>query len=57
MKKLIWLALFAAAPALADPPFCVVTQYGRQMCYYYSLDMCQQAAETYRGFCVYNPKR
>lgn len=44
----------ASGAALADSPFCVVSQFGQASCFYYSLDACRQAARSQNGVCAVN---
>jgi hypothetical protein len=56
MKALSGLLLLAFAPiALAESPFCLVSNFGYSSCYFLSLDACRQSAKTLGGTCVPNP--
>ena len=38
-------------------PFCHVSDYGVESCFYWSLPACQNAAKSMGGFCARNPNR
>lgn len=51
-----WLGLIGVGPAVAQTaaPFCLVSDSGQQSCFYYSLQACQQAAQSLGGMCAAN---
>lgn len=53
---LIFGLFFAVPAAQASAPFCVVSQFGSQQCFYYSLDLCRGAARSSGGMCTANTK-
>jgi hypothetical protein len=60
--NLLWFTLVVlvgvlfARPAQADAPFCRVTNFGTENCWYYSLESCQRALTSDRSFCVRRDK-
>ncbi|MBY4596691.1 DUF3551 domain-containing protein [bacterium BD-1] len=50
------LGLLLGGPATAQTtaPFCLVSETGQKSCFYYSLQACQQAAQSLGGMCAAN---